>query len=155
MLTLKFIPVVLIISKDVFGFPFIHELLGKEDNQHEDPLKVAFKDYVTEGGTNKGTLIMRAEDWKPESCNAKEFNQTVHHFGCLERKVKNRYCYGQCNSIYIPDQRMPMDGCVACKPTNSKTIIVALYCPFLKKRRKHRKIQIVNYCQCDTCTNCS
>ena len=37
-----------------------------------------------------------------ETCSAARLQQTIKVRGCQQRTVVNRYCYGQCNSFFIP-----------------------------------------------------
>jgi len=37
-----------------------------------------------------------------EVCRAERLQQTIKVRGCEQRTVVNRYCYGQCNSFFIP-----------------------------------------------------
>nr|AEL12445.1 gremlin [Helobdella sp. Austin] len=38
------------------------------------------------------------EDW----CKTKRYNLEIKEPGCLAKNIKNNFCYGQCNSFYIP-----------------------------------------------------
>uniref|UniRef100_A0A8C6SNX6 Gremlin 2, DAN family BMP antagonist a n=1 Tax=Neogobius melanostomus TaxID=47308 RepID=A0A8C6SNX6_9GOBI len=42
-------------------------------------------------------------DW----CKTQPLRQTVSEEGCISRTVVNRFCYGQCNSFYIPRHMGP------------------------------------------------
>ena len=110
-----------------------------------------FKQHVLEKiRAGKGTLIMRAEEWKLEWCKAKAFNQTVRQPGCFSREIENKYCYGQCNSIYIPGQRN-LDSCNSCRPKSYQFVAVTLLCPFTAKKRQHKQVQMIYSCYCITC----
>jgi len=37
-----------------------------------------------------------------EWCKTEQLKQVVREKGCRKRKIINRFCYGQCNSFFIP-----------------------------------------------------
>eukprot|EP00795_Rhopilema_esculentum_P013338 gene13338-4186_t len=120
--------------------------VGHYNDEHE-----SFKDYVIESSkAGKGTLIMRADEWKREWCKAKAFNQTIRQQGCFSRQIQNRYCYGQCNSIYIPGQQF-LEGCSSCRPKSYQWMTVTLLCPFSSKKRQHKQVQKIYSCYCNNC----
>lgn len=107
-----------------------------------------FKQYVMDSSkSGKGTLIMRGDEWKLEWCKAKAFNQTVKQPGCFTKDVGNKYCYGQCNSIFIPGQNY-LKVCNTCRPKSYQWVAVTLVCPFLPKKRKHVQVQMIYSCNC-------
>lgn len=120
------------------------------ERQEHKELK-SFKEHVIESSkTGKGTLIMRADEWKLDWCKAKSFNQTVRQAGCFSREVQNKYCYGQCNSIFIPGQRY-LDGCNSCRPKSYQWTTITLLCPFSSKKRHHIQVQMIYSCHCFDC----
>ncbi|XP_012669980.2 gremlin-2b [Clupea harengus] len=86
-------------------------------------------------------------DW----CKTQALRQTVSEEGCLSRTVINRFCYGQCNSFYIPrhikDQES-FQSCAFCQPQKFTMLTVELDCPELQPTFRHRKIQRVKQCRC-------
>ncbi|XP_026888059.1 gremlin-2b [Electrophorus electricus] len=87
-------------------------------------------------------------DW----CKTQSLRQTVSQEGCHSRTVINRFCYGQCNSFYIPrhvkkDQES-FQSCAFCKPHRWTTLTVQLDCPDLQPAFRYRKIQRVKQCRC-------
>uniref|UniRef100_A0AAY4ENS6 CTCK domain-containing protein n=1 Tax=Denticeps clupeoides TaxID=299321 RepID=A0AAY4ENS6_9TELE len=89
-------------------------------------------------------------DW----CKTQPLRQTVSEEGCVSRTVVNRFCYGQCNSFYIPRHRgQPVHGasfqsCAFCRPHRVTTLTLRLHCPGLDPPFRHRKVQRVKQCRC-------
>ncbi|XP_028253047.1 gremlin-1a [Parambassis ranga] len=89
-------------------------------------------------------------DW----CKTQPLKQTIQEVGCLSRTIINRFCYGQCNSFYIP-RHMYQDGdafqsCSACKPKTFSTVTYTLLCPGLTPSTRKKRIQRVKQCRCTT-----
>ncbi|KPP66263.1 gremlin-2-like [Scleropages formosus] len=87
-------------------------------------------------------------DW----CKTQPLRQTVAEEGCRSRTVLNRFCYGQCNSFYIPrhirKEQEAFQSCAFCRPNKFTTLTVELDCPGLQPPFRHRKIQCVKQCRC-------
>lgn len=107
-------------------------------------------------------------DW----CKTQPLRQTVSEDGCRSRTVVNRFCYGQCNSFYIPRHMGPSSGkgsnrgpgsgrrahsnkahepfqsCAFCKPHRTTLLTVRLDCPGLQPPVRHRRVQRVKQCRC-------
>lgn len=102
-------------------------------------------------------------DW----CKTQPLRQTVSEEGCRSRTVVNRFCYGQCNSFYIPRHMGPGSGqapgsgrkghskaqepfqsCSFCRPHRVTQLTVQLDCPDLQPPFRHRKLQRVKQCRC-------
>uniref|UniRef100_A0AAG5DWL6 CTCK domain-containing protein n=1 Tax=Anopheles atroparvus TaxID=41427 RepID=A0AAG5DWL6_ANOAO len=47
-------------------------------------------------------LVTRKEYLKKDWCKTEPLVQRIREEGCLSRTITNRFCYGQCNSFYIP-----------------------------------------------------
>lgn len=105
------------------------------------------------GDKNKMTLTMLGK-FKKTWCKTEPFMQLIKERGCLSRKILNRFCYGQCNSFYIPrtirkrTKNKVFKSCGFCKPKKTHTILVTLKCPGSKKGYKHKKIKQVKQCRC-------
>uniref|UniRef100_S4RPM8 DAN domain-containing protein n=1 Tax=Petromyzon marinus TaxID=7757 RepID=S4RPM8_PETMA len=68
-------------------------------------------------------------DW----CKSQPLRQTVRERGCVPRTVINRFCYGQCNSFYIPRRATRRSvasfrACAACRPQRFSSLTVELSC---------------------------
>ncbi|KAK1160485.1 gremlin-1-like [Acipenser oxyrinchus oxyrinchus] len=87
-------------------------------------------------------------DW----CKTQPLKQTIHEEGCNSRTIINRFCYGQCNSFYIPRHVRREEGsfqsCSFCKPKRFTTMTVTLNCPELQPPTKRKRIQRVKQCRC-------
>ncbi|XP_010868205.1 gremlin-2-like [Esox lucius] len=102
-------------------------------------------------------------DW----CKTQPLRQTVSEEGCRSRTVVNRFCYGQCNSFYIPRHMStssnrgpgsarkknnkaeePFLSCSFCRPHRVTQLTVQLDCPGLQPNFRHRKVQHVKQCRC-------
>ncbi|XP_044127944.1 gremlin-1 [Bufo gargarizans] len=87
-------------------------------------------------------------DW----CKTQPLKQTIHEEGCNKRTILNRFCYGQCNSFYIPRHIRREEGsfqsCSFCKPKKFTTMMVTLNCPELQPPKKKKRITRVKQCRC-------
>ncbi|XP_060627479.2 gremlin-1-like [Anolis sagrei] len=100
-----------------------------------------------------GTLYVTEENYLNQGwCKTQELMQTIYEEGCKSYTFLNRFCYGQCNSFYIPwhihDKRGVFQGCYFCKPKRFTTTSVTLHCPDLLPPRKRMMIRQVEECHC-------
>ncbi|XP_068610123.1 gremlin-1a [Brachionichthys hirsutus] len=89
-------------------------------------------------------------DW----CKTQPLKQSIREQGCLSRVIVNRFCYGQCNSFYIPRHNY-RDGdvfqsCSACRPKAFSTVTYTLFCPGQTPSTRKKRIQRVKQCRCAT-----
>ena len=88
--------------------------------------------------------------------------------GCLTRTVINRFCYGQCNSFYIPknpkrrhrhlpaseetedeDQNGPaFKACAFCRPSKFTWVTITLKCPSMVPPLRKKRVQRIKQCKC-------
>uniref|UniRef100_A0A8C3VKH0 Gremlin 2, DAN family BMP antagonist n=1 Tax=Catagonus wagneri TaxID=51154 RepID=A0A8C3VKH0_9CETA len=91
-------------------------------------------------------------DW----CKTQPLRQTVHEEGCHSRTVLNRFCYGQCNSFFIPrpggGSLGSFQSCAFCRPQRAAALLVELQCPGRDPPFHLRKIQKVKQCRCMSVT---
>ncbi|KAL4238473.1 Gremlin 2 [Mactra antiquata] len=105
------------------------------------------------GGKSKLTLKIMGQ-FKNTWCKTEPFMQLIKEPGCISRKVLNRFCYGQCNSFYIPrtlrkrTKKKFFKSCGFCQPKRTHTIIVTLKCPGRKKGFKQKKVKQIKQCRC-------
>ncbi|XP_062863944.1 gremlin-2 [Trichomycterus rosablanca] len=103
---------------------------------------------------------------KSDWCKTQPLKQTLSLDGCVSRTIVNRFCYGQCNSFYIPRHQASWDrprgrersakperdtsfqSCSFCKPQQISTITVRLLCPRLQPPYRYRKVQRIKECRC-------
>ncbi|XP_046900658.1 gremlin-1 [Hypomesus transpacificus] len=87
-------------------------------------------------------------DW----CKTQPLKQTIHEEGCISRTIINKFCYGQCNSFYIPRHVRREEGafqsCSFCKPKQFTTMTFTLNCPDQQPSTKKKRIQRVKQCRC-------
>uniref|UniRef100_A0A8C6XE03 Gremlin n=1 Tax=Naja naja TaxID=35670 RepID=A0A8C6XE03_NAJNA len=87
-------------------------------------------------------------DW----CKTQPLKQTIQEEGCRSQTIINRFCYGQCNSFYIPRHIHREEGsfqsCSFCKPKKFTTMVVTLSCPEMQPPIKKKRITRVKECRC-------
>ncbi|XP_077077798.1 gremlin-1 [Siphateles boraxobius] len=87
-------------------------------------------------------------DW----CKTQPLKQTIHEEGCVSRTIINRFCYGQCNSFYIPRHVRREEGafrsCSFCKPKRFTTMSFTLNCPDQQPPTRKKRVQRVKQCRC-------
>jgi hypothetical protein len=116
-------------------------------------------------------LITKKEYLKRDWCKTEPLVQKIREDGCQTRTVINRFCYGQCNSFYIPknprrpksrhrdsdeEQEEEEDGsdapafksCAFCKPKKASWITVTLNCPSQIPHVRKRRILRIKQCKC-------
>ncbi|KAJ9578755.1 hypothetical protein L9F63_005013 [Diploptera punctata] len=112
-------------------------------------------------------LVTKKEYLKRDWCKTEHLFQKVREDGCITRTVVNRFCYGQCNSFYIPksprrrrSRRRDSDeeedesdapafkSCSFCKPKKSSWITVTLNCPSLNPQLRKKRILRIKQCKC-------
>ncbi|XP_005999005.1 gremlin-2b [Latimeria chalumnae] len=102
--------------------------------------------------SQEALVVTERKYLKSDWCKTQPLRQTVSEEGCHSRTVINRFCYGQCNSFYIPrhvkkDQES-FQSCAFCKPQKFTTLTVRLDCPDLDPPFRLKKIQKVKQCRC-------
>ncbi|KAK8788943.1 uncharacterized protein LOC144135471 [Amblyomma americanum] len=109
-------------------------------------------------------------DW----CQTAPLMQRVWEQGCHPALLRNRYCFGQCKSFYVPHGSTVAVGgasggrngtalsvvgvgrggaaafvsCAACKPVKFRTVLVTFVCPGQKPPLRTRPFQRVHKCRC-------
>ncbi|KAF6729892.1 Gremlin-1 [Oryzias melastigma] len=89
-------------------------------------------------------------DW----CKTQPLKQTLREEGCVSRSIINRFCYGQCNSFFIPrhvyEDGSAFKSCSACKPRTFSTVTYTLLCPGQTPSTRRKRVQRVKQCRCGT-----
>lgn len=112
-------------------------------------------------------LVTKKEYLQKDWCKTEPLVQKIKEEGCLTRTVINRFCYGQCNSFYIPknpkkrNRRRPLQehededqngaafkSCSFCKPKKFTWITVTLKCPNMVPQFRKKRIQRIKQCKC-------
>uniref|UniRef100_A0A6J0UP76 Gremlin n=1 Tax=Pogona vitticeps TaxID=103695 RepID=A0A6J0UP76_9SAUR len=104
------------------------------------------------GSSQEALLVTERRYLKRDWCKTQPLKQTIHEDGCNSLTIINRFCYGQCNSFYIPRHVHREEGafqsCSFCKPKKFTTMFVTLNCPELQPPRKKKRITRVKECRC-------
>ncbi|XP_056425089.1 DAN domain family member 5 [Hyla sarda] len=86
---------------------------------------------------------------KRSRCNALPFIQNVFRKNCAPLRIPNKFCFGQCNSFYVPGWPSGLSQpCTSCSPIRSRLISVPLHC-----RGGHlswEEVVLVEECDCET-----
>lgn len=116
--------------------------------------------------SREALVVTERKYLKSDWCKTQPLRQTVSLEGCLSRTVINRFCYGQCNSFYIPrhltsqasrrsrktastpDHHTSFQSCAFCRPSRITTVTVRLHCPGLQPPYRQRKVQRIKQCKC-------
>lgn len=87
-------------------------------------------------------------DW----CKTQPLKQTLQEEGCISRTIINSFCYGQCNSFYIPrhvyQEESAFQSCSFCKPKTFTVVTYTLICPNQIPRIRRKRVQRVKQCRC-------
>ncbi|XP_004473201.1 gremlin-2 isoform X2 [Dasypus novemcinctus] len=102
--------------------------------------------------SQEALVVTERKYLKSDWCKTQPLRQTVGEEGCRSRTVLNRFCYGQCNSFYIPrhvrKDEESFQSCAFCKPQRVTSVLVELECPGLDPPFRLKKIQKVKQCRC-------
>ncbi|XP_007670635.2 gremlin-2 [Ornithorhynchus anatinus] len=102
--------------------------------------------------SQEALVVTERKYLKSDWCKTQPLRQTVSEEGCRSRTVLNRFCYGQCNSFYIPrhvkKEEESFQSCAFCKPQRLASVLVELDCPGLDPPFRLKKIQKVKQCRC-------
>lgn len=84
-----------------------------------------------------------------EKCILKAFEQQLLSVNCEPVLITNKFCFGSCNSIYIPQMKQNFKNCKACVPIKSKHKTIKLRCKINGKMSDvSRNISIIRRCAC-------
>ncbi|RZC39255.1 DAN domain containing protein [Asbolus verrucosus] len=119
--------------------------------------------------SSKNALFVTKKEYlQRDWCKTEPLVQKVKEEGCLTRTVINRFCYGQCNSFYIPknpkrrhrhvpvteeaddeDQNGPaFKACAFCRPSKFTWVTITLRCPSMTPPFRKKRIQRIKQCKC-------
>ncbi|KAK3092858.1 hypothetical protein FSP39_007992 [Pinctada imbricata] len=105
-------------------------------------------------GSKRAFIVTKKRYLRKEWCKTQPFKQIVREPGCISRTILNNFCYGQCNSFFIPKISKNEIGdasflsCGFCKPRKYANIRVTLICPGKSYRVKRKKILRIKKCRC-------
>jgi len=100
-----------------------------------------------------GPTLGRVPQMRRNFCQTVPYKQKIQEPGCLSRTVLNSYCYGNCNSFFIPangNNSLPFSSCAFCLPRRYRWTTVRLKCPDSLPTIRRIKVQIVSKCRCQT-----
>jgi hypothetical protein len=153
-----------LLKKSNESFPHnSHHILAELGGYNGDKLLKSSKNAL---------MVTKMEYLKRDWCKTEPLVQRIREDGCLTRTVINRFCYGQCNSFYIPKnprRRRPrrresheeeddddesdapaFKSCAFCKPRKASWITVTLNCPSLSPQLRKKRILRIKQCKCIT-----
>ncbi|KRZ39425.1 Gremlin-2 [Trichinella pseudospiralis] len=98
-------------------------------------------------------IIASRDVIRTDYCRTIAFKQRIRIEGCLSKTVINSFCYGQCNSFYIPRLHgarlvASFKSCSVCQPSQITSITVTLHCPGRLGSVHRRKYLKVKQCAC-------
>lgn len=106
-------------------------------------------------GSRKAVVVTKKTYLKKEWCKTQPLKQVVRMRGCLRTKILNNFCYGQCNSFFIPKKAKKdkkaeaFMSCGFCRPRRFRWILVTLRCPGKNGLRfKRKRVQYIKKCRC-------
>ena len=84
------------------------------------------------------------------TCKMKEFNMKIEDEHCTTRFIKNKFCYGYCNSLFIPQYaQQSIKLCKACLPGKNFVRTLILNCMRDGKQFvRDRKVRVIKSCKC-------
>ena len=106
--------------------------------------------------SKKALYITRKDYLKADWCNSEPLVQKIKLDGCISKRILNKFCYGQCNSFYIPrnlkvsSDKSAFKSCAFCKPKKFSWTMITLRCPNSQPSTKKIKIQKIKHCRCRT-----
>ena len=127
-------------------FPQMSSRSQNKDTTETPPVKKMF-------GLNSGAVYVTDRSFlKNDWCKGELLEQTINEKGCKSRVIRNKFCYGQCNSFYIPGYTRKGESffksCSFCKPDKYRTKLIVLSCPDLQPPWKEMRITRVKGCRC-------
>ncbi|XP_068632764.1 gremlin-2-like [Battus philenor] len=128
-----------------------------QEDSTEIPPGVDFRKILK--SSKNALFVTKKEYLKEDWCKTEPLVQKIREPGCLPATVINKFCYGQCNSFYIPkgprrkdgnDERPPpaFKSCSFCKPKKFSWITVTLRCPGQNPPFKRKRLQKIKQCKC-------
>ncbi|XP_077329591.1 DAN domain family member 5-like [Lithobates pipiens] len=93
-------------------------------------------------------LPLTWEALKRSRCDAMPFVQNVFRENCAPMRIPNKFCFGQCNSFYVPGwPSTESQPCTSCSPTQSRRISIPLQCH--GGQHFWEEVVLVEACGCD------
>ncbi|XP_022654080.1 uncharacterized protein LOC111247436 [Varroa destructor] len=100
------------------------------------------------------SVLMGRDRVRRNFCLTKAFTQTIQVRGCHPKKIINSFCYGQCNSFFIPtlsgSTNSPVKTCEFCKPLKTHMLKINLVCPSRAEGMHTVHVEKVLSCLCNS-----
>ncbi|CAN0402104.1 gremlin-2-like [Petromyzon marinus] len=125
----------------------------KERPNTSDAKPTKARDKQILDSSHEALIITERRYLKQDWCKSQPLRQTITEEGCLSHTIINRFCYGQCNSFYIPrhgrqGEEDAFKSCAFCRPQKIISTVVELQCPDLQPPFKLKRVQKVKTCRC-------
>ena len=126
--------------------------LERHERRHDKRQRTVENNMIV--GSRRAIEVTRVEYLRKNRCKTQPFIQVVRAEGCIKRKIVNRFCYGQCNTFYIPklSRRNKLtaafENCSTCKADEWEWVVVTMRCPGQTPPLQRRRIQSVKSCKC-------
>lgn len=125
-----------------------------QDDNTELPPGVDFRKVLK--SSKNALLVTKKKYLKEDWCKTEPLVQKIREPGCVPTTVINKFCYGQCNSFYIPKgprrrEDRPQNAfksCSFCRPVNFTWVTVTLRCPGQNPPFRRKRVQKVKQCRC-------
>ncbi|XP_043237698.1 gremlin-1-like [Amphibalanus amphitrite] len=101
--------------------------------------------------SRRARLVTKKKYLKKDWCKTEPLIRRLREPGCRSRRVIDRFCYGQCNSFYIPREsrrRRAFKSCPSCLPRRWERVSVLFHCPGQVPARRRRTVKLVKQCRC-------
>ena len=98
---------------------------------------------------NPTQFVLPGKDLQPNKCFKKTFREPINIEGCNPVFFENNYCFGSCNSFYIPSYKDSFNFCKACMPSKYKKIDMTFTCMRNGEEQKEIKtLNVIQDCKC-------
>ncbi|XP_053572016.1 DAN domain family member 5-like [Bombina bombina] len=94
-------------------------------------------------------LKIKQKELTRSKCQALPFIQNIFQKNCALLRIPNKFCFGQCNSFYLPGWPSSLpQPCASCVPSHSRRRFVTLRCQGGKRSRV--AVEMIEECECLT-----
>lgn len=149
--------------------PEQHKPHRRRRRKHRLVLKARDRNHLSDGENNikdrrdrfliksdsPAYVITSASEVKKDWCKTIPLRQKISEPNCRSKTVENNFCYGQCNSFFIPhtdrtDNKVAFQSCAFCKPLRQHWGNVTLNCPGRNPPKVEKTVLFVDACRCIT-----
>lgn len=125
--------------------PFL--MLGRSDAATQKPKPPM--DEVFYSSHKQQKLPLRMGDFRQDWCKGTVFEQEISVDDCQPVVVRNRLCFGQCGSFFVPRvHAQDFVSASACMPLETEVTTIVLKCPALYPPYREQQVRIVKECGC-------